>query len=141
MKAKGDIWSFSTGINNEPDDPEIDGPSSGTLEKNYTYTFYSEDLDGDNVSYYIEWGDGNITSWTAYQPSGQPGYIESHSWSEQGTYVIRAKAKDIWGYESGWTTFEVAIPKNKPFNFNSFLLRFLNQHPNLFPVLRNLLGY
>jgi hypothetical protein len=31
-------------------------------------------------------------------------------------------------------------PKSKTFNFNSFLLRFLDQHPNMFHMLRHLLG-
>ncbi|TET63023.1 hypothetical protein E3J48_03235 [Candidatus Aerophobetes bacterium] len=28
----------------------------------------------------------------------------SHSWSAQGTYVVRAKAKDVNGAESGWSS-------------------------------------
>ena len=31
-------------------------------------------------------------------------------------------------------------PKNKPFNMNQLFLRFLEQHPNMFPILQHLLG-
>ena len=31
-------------------------------------------------------------------------------------------------------------PKNKPFNVNPFFLKFLEQHPYLFPVIRQILG-
>lgn len=31
--------------------------------------------------------------------------------------------------------------KNKPYNMNLLFLRFLEQHPNLFPILRHLLGF
>jgi len=37
-------------------------------------------------------------------------------------------------------TYNEQINVNKPFNFNPFFLRLLEQHPNLFPILRNLLG-
>jgi len=34
----------------------------------------------------------------------------------------------------------LATPKNKPFNINLPFLRFLEQHPHMFPILRTLLG-
>jgi len=140
LKSVGDVWSFTIGINHKPDDPTIDGETSGTAGEEYEYTFISEDQDGDNVSYYIEWRDpdGNITDWTPFQAQGSPGYKESHSWPE-GTYTIRAKAKDIWGYESGWSYLEVTHPKIKAFNFNFNLLNWLfERFPNMFPIIRNL---
>ncbi|MFX0202258.1 MAG: FG-GAP repeat domain-containing protein, partial [Candidatus Hodarchaeota archaeon] len=59
-----------------PNPPIIDGPPSGKAGNPYTYTFTSTDPDGDDVSYYIKWGDGEITDWTAFQASGPPGYSE-----------------------------------------------------------------
>ena len=105
--------------------PDINGPTSGKPGTPLTYTFTSTDPDGDQVSYYVDWGDGDITDWTDFQPSGDS-YSESHTWTTQGTYVIRAKAKDTEGYESDWGELEVTMPRNKA-SYNSLFLRFLER--------------
>ena len=126
--------------NQAPFPPSIVGETNGKPGTLYPYTFTSIDPDGDQVSYYIEWGDGDITDWTGFQPSGEP-YSESNTWATKGTYIIRAKAKDTDGFESDWGTLEVTMPKNKPFNFNFNLLSWLfERFPNAFPILRQLLG-
>ena len=35
------------------------------------------------------------------------------NWSEEGEYIVKAKAKDPYGAESDWATLEVTVPKNK----------------------------
>ena len=35
---------------------------------------------------------------------------------------------------------KLVTPKNKPYNLNLPFQRFLNNHPNLFPILKQLLG-
>ena len=125
------------GINNPPSDPDIDGPDSGDAGTEYDYDFTSIDPDGDDVSYYIKWGDGHITPWTDFQASNTP-YSESHAWNSQGTFTIEAKAKDSNGAESGWSTLVVTMPRNRA--INTPFLRFLQQFPNAFPILRQLLG-
>jgi len=35
---------------------------------------------------------------------------------------------------------KLATPKNKPFNVNPFFIRFLENHPRMFPLLRQILG-
>ncbi|EMR74673.1 hypothetical protein MBGDF03_00256 [Thermoplasmatales archaeon SCGC AB-540-F20] len=64
----------------------------------------------------------------------------NHTWDFRGIYAIEAKAKDAQGLESDWGTLEINMPKNKAFNINSFFLRFLELHPNIFPIIRYLLG-
>lgn len=123
-------------VNQPPNIPVIDGPNSGKAGTSYPYTFTSIDLEDNDVSYYIRWGDGDITSWTDFQGSGAPGYTESHSWDTQGTYIIQAKAKDINGYESEWKIFTVIMPRNRAY-INS---PFLQNHPHIFPILRYILG-
>ena len=124
--------------NNPPSAPDIDGPTNGKPKTSYPYTFTSVDPEDDDVSYYIRWGDGDITNWTDFQSSGAPGYTESHSWNTQGTFIIQAKAKDINGQESDWKIFTVTMPRNKA--INNLFLQFLQNHPNLFPILRQLFG-
>lgn len=123
--------------NQPPSAPQINGPTSGSAGTSYPYTFTSTDPDGDDVSYYIKWGDGATTAWTSYQASGTA-YSESHTWSSQGTYTIEAKAKDTDGAESGWGTLQVTIPRNRA--LNSPFIKFLQQFPNAFPILKYLLG-
>ena len=124
-------------LNDPPSSPTIDGQINGENGKAYPYTFTSIDPDGDDVSYFIRWGDGEETDWTTFQASGPPGYIESHSWDTQGTYIIQAKAKDIYGAESDWGTLTVTMPRNKVI-ITPFLI-WLQRHPNMFPLLQLLL--
>ncbi|MCJ7697710.1 MAG: hypothetical protein MUO73_05215, partial [Thermoplasmata archaeon] len=95
--------------NAAPDMPIINGPTKGISGVSYNYTFMSSDPDGDNVFYYIEWGDGTNTSWIGPYLSGEIVNI-SHSWMNEGMYSIKAKAKDIDDTESSWSEpFRVEI--------------------------------
>jgi len=105
-------------IDVQPDNPTITGNTDGKFGTAYNYNFVSSDPDGDTVCYYIKWGDGFETPWTTLQPSGSPGYSESHIWTTKGTYIIQAKTKDSYGMESDWATLVVTMPKNKQVNYN-----------------------
>ncbi|MEE9572719.1 MAG: hypothetical protein V3W20_06725, partial [Candidatus Neomarinimicrobiota bacterium] len=65
-----------------PSVPLISGPSTGQAETAYDFTFTSEDPNGDDVSYYIKWDDGDTTPWTTLQASGTP-YAKSHTWDNK----------------------------------------------------------
>ena len=119
-----------------PSNPVITGEDDGNAGTPYTYTFTSSDPDGDTISYYIKWGDGDTTSWTS--ASSSP-YQEDHTY-ESGTFTIEAQAKDNTGLTSWWGTYQVTMPRNIVFNFNQLFLRFLEAHPNAFPMLRYILG-
>jgi hypothetical protein len=47
------------GKNQPPNAPNIDGPSNGKPNTEYTFTFVSTDPDGDAVMYNVDWGDGD----------------------------------------------------------------------------------
>ena len=130
------IYGFD---NQPPSNPTITGPTSGKPGTSYSYTFTTAlDPDGDEVSYYIEWGDNSTSGWTGYIPSGPPGYSESHSWSSNDNYTIRCKAKDEFDAESGWGELTVKIPRDK--SINNLFLRFLQSHPYLFPIIKHILN-
>jgi len=133
-----DILTVTIVENAPPNIPDITGPTNGKPEMTYKYNFVSEDIDGDNICYYIEWGDGNYEDWFGPYSSGIP-QSKNHSWSAKDTYTIRCKARDEVGAESEWGTLEITIPKNKQFNMNSFFLKFLENHPSMFPILRQIL--
>jgi len=122
-----------------PNAPSITGETNGKAGTEYEYTFNATDPDGDDVKYYIDWGDGS-TDETVFAASGIPVTV-SHTWVEKDTYTITAKARDIYGAEGPEATLEVSMPKNKPFNFNFNLLEWLfERFPHAFPILRYILG-
>jgi len=129
------IFTTESASNNPPNKPIIDGPISGNIGISYTFTFTSTDPDEDDVKYHIEWGDGTITDSIGFQASGSS-YSEKHTWYIIGSYVIKAKAKDIYGAESDWATFEVSMPRSKVFNI--LFLRLLNNHPYLFKLINTM---
>ncbi len=115
--------------NTPPEIPDIDGPTSGSAGTAYTYTFNSVDSNGDDVYYNITWGDGYVEIWDGPHTSGTDFDID-HTYANQGTYTIEAKAKDTNGAESDWGILEVTMPRNKV-AFNSWFLCFLEQFPLL----------
>ena len=131
-------WAWIQESNNPPNVPIITGEVEGSIYENYFYTFVTSDPDGSILYFYIEWGDGADSGWIGAFNSGEE-CVMPYRWSEEGTYVIRAKARDPYNEESDWAYLEVTMPVNQPVQyplFNWFLERF----PNTFPILRNLLG-
>ena len=121
------------GDNSPPAPPVINGIVNGKVGTDYTYIFTSIDIDGDQVFYYIDWGDGNSSGWIGPYESGED-ITDKHMWSEGGTYTIRAKAKDIYDHESNWGTLSVKIPRNKV-TTNLLLPWFLERFPMLIRLL------
>jgi len=95
-----------------PNAPTITGVEEGKASKEYQYNFVSVDQEGDDVYYYIDWGDNETEDWLGPYESGQSIDV-AHTWDEEGFFVIKAKAKDINGAESDWATLEVEMPKIK----------------------------
>ena len=123
--------------NNPPDAPTITGPTRGKSGVEYDYEFTATDLNGDEIYYYIEWGDDNVEDWFGPFESGEE-VIVGHTWFEKETYTIRAKAKDTFDAESAWGTFEVSMPRDKLLT-NTLFMWLLERFPNAFPILRNIL--
>jgi hypothetical protein len=127
--------------NDSPDTPIIDGTTQGNAGIEYTYTFNSEDPDGNDVYYYVMWDDGYTEVWDGPHASGADADI-AHTYDKQGEFTIQAKAKDVNGAESDWAELTVKMPRDKTINniFLRFLENFLQSHPNICPILRHLLG-
>jgi len=134
-----DIFSFERYIgidfmtvpitdNSPPDKPTISGEANGKPNTEYEYKFISTDPEEDNITYCIDWGDD--TEEVCIGP-----YLSSieasttHTWSEKGNYIIKAKARDVNGAESNWATLSVSMPKNKLSNMI------------LFKIFENLFSY
>jgi len=136
--GKGYLHAFGKVDSNvPPETPTITGTTNGTAGEEYLYYFASIDPDNNPVSYYIDWGDGTIDEWRIEGASGERVWAE-RAYTSQGTYTIKAKAKDTLNEESDWATLSVSMPKNKA--INTPFLNFLDNHPQIFPILRQLLG-
>jgi len=109
------VWSdpLIVAIDNDPSNPPtIDGPASGEAGTEYEYTFSADDPDGDDIYLYIDWDDDTFEEWIGPYSSGEE-VIVAHTWSEQGTYIVKAKAKDVFDAESDWGYLEVTMPFNQ----------------------------
>ncbi len=113
--------------NNPPEKPSISGPASGNKNTEYEYTFSTSDPDGDDVFYFIDWGDNSTSEWLGPFNSGEEAK-SSHIWNEDGVYLIRVKSKDMDDAESEWETLEVNMPKNKPIltQYITYIYNYIN---------------
>ena len=73
--------------------------------------------------------------------TNQKASYSKQTWStaaRSGRFTIEAKAKDTKGAESEWAELEIIMPKNKL--IKTPFLRFLENHPHLYPLIRQILG-
>jgi hypothetical protein len=94
---------LETGTNKRPDKPELPtGPDSGYVGTSYSFTTSTTDPNNDNVYYQFDWDGGNQSFWSNFVASGTS-IIMSHTWQTEGTYSVKARAKDIHGLTSLWS--------------------------------------
>ena len=153
IAADGTVYIGSTGIwfgnalhafgavesNAPPKSPTISGSTEGVAGKEYYYMFSISDPDNNPVQIFVDWGDGT----NAWSYESVPGYSirMSHTWGSQGTYIIKAKARDTLGAESNWTTLQVTMPLSYEPPHYPFITWLVERFPNAFPILRYLLGF
>lgn len=126
--------------NQPPNPPTITGPIKAKIKVATAYNFTTTDPNGDDFYYFVDWGDGTNSSWIGPYSSGDL-INESHTWSKEGTYTIKAKAKDVYGNESDWGTLSVTMPTSYNIPFEPFWERLFERFPSAFPILRHLMGY
>ncbi len=136
-----DVWVIKTGDeghNHPPDVPHIECPLSVKAGEKCNFNVTSADPNNDNISYFIDWGDGTNTDWSDFTISGNK-ITFNHAWEKKGTYIIKVKAKDAFNAESKWSEIEIKTPKNKNI-IHPLFLRFLEIFQNLFIILGILLN-
>ncbi len=117
---------------NKPDRPS--GEMSGRVGGVYTYYSRSTDPDGDDIYYYIDWGDGSYSGWIGPYTSGSI-VSASHTWITPGSYEIRVKAKDVHGAESEWSD---PLPVSMPlFSFQHIGILIKPMVPDLLKSILN----
>ena len=127
------LHAFGTSNPNAPEAPSIDGETNGEAGVEYEYTFTTIDPNGDDVFYYIEWGNGEFEDWFGPYNSAEE-VVVRHTWDEQDTYTIRARAKDtdnLWG---PWGELEVTMPVNQQSPY-PLLELFRERFPLLYQIM------
>jgi hypothetical protein len=133
-----DLW-MDAAINNEiPNPPTINAPEKGDPGEEIEITVTADDPEGEDVYYFVDWGDGVLSGWIGPYESGETATL-THTWSEEKIYDIKARTKDENGLESEWSTTEINLPVNynKPFYFHELLENFFER----FPVIKNIFQF
>ena len=118
--------------NTPPSNPMIDGPVKGKPNVELEYIVSADDSQGDDVSFFIEWGD-NTYIMDGPVSSGSELSI-FHTWTSKGEYEIKIKSIDQYGADSGWTTLKVSMPKNKSKTTISPII--IEKHPILYKLFQ-----
>ncbi|MCU0850416.1 MAG: C25 family cysteine peptidase [Candidatus Thermoplasmatota archaeon] len=149
VKAR-DVWGAGSGWSEElpvtitdntpPTVPEVTGPAEGKPGNPYLFNMVSTDAQDQTIYYFVDWGDGTTTDWLGPYLSGTQIH-QTHSWADEGSYTVKVKAKDSMNSESDWGELTVAMPTEYKFTLLGFIQQLLGMFPNLFPILRHLVGY
>ena len=95
-------FSILNNYNYPPTIPQVIGPSAVGNGINFDFTANTTDPEGDQIYYFFDWGNGNISGWLGPVNSSES-VTTSYAWRDDGNYTIRVKAKDIFGGESNWS--------------------------------------
>ncbi len=107
--------TISVITNSPPETPDTpSGPSQGSINNIYTFSTNTNDPEEDSIAYQFNWGDSTYSEWSDYLSNGQSIY-SAHSYSSEGIYSVKVKAKDIKGAESEWSDeHQITISGNTP---------------------------
>ncbi len=123
--------------NNKPDKPSTpSGPTNGIPYITYEYTSMATDPDNNLISYCYSWGDGT-NLFERWYDSGSL-VVAPHKWTKRGNYEIKVRVRDEFGLVSEWSD-PLVITMSKSKIIHTPFLRFLQDHPQLFSILRYLL--
>jgi hypothetical protein len=149
VKAR-DIWGAGSAIsdpltivitdNTPPHKPTITGPSTVKPNVEQTYTLTGTDDQNQDLTFYIDWGDGNAVTGLGPYHSGET-FTMTHTFTIRGTYTVKTRSTDTAGATSEWATLEVAVPTEYRFSLNVLFQQLFERFPNAFPILRQLMGY
>ena len=121
--------------NAQPLAPTITGPSVGKKGTSCTFSFVTTDPDGDDISYYVDWGDGATEDWDGPYASGK-GSSASHAWSTDGVFNVKVKARDSNGLEGPWGVHQISMPRAKVANLVLEIIKMILQR---FPIIEQII--
>ena len=120
------LWNFTTKVNHPPETPSKPyGPIRGDAGEELQFVTSTFDPDKDDIYYWFDWGNGNNSGWIGPFHSNEI-VNASYTWLEGGDYLIRVKAKDVYGAESNWSqnfSIHIVEPILQIDNFGGGFLR------------------
>jgi len=122
-----------------PEKPTLSGEISGNINQDYTYYASSTDPNNEDLYYYFNWDDGTNSGWLGPYESGEE-CSTTHSWSKQGNYEIKVRAKDVNGIISDWSDpLSVTMPKNRLLIRCSIIQKILENYPILYKLFSKII--
>lgn len=129
MREAVSDWSeaLAVVVGRSPRTPSLRGGArDGWIDSTYVWEVVSTDLDGNPVSYVIDWGDGTLDTTTQY-PSGSWVPVE-HAWAEPDSHYLRARSIDVTGLESDWSE-AIGVRIRDPLGPGILLWRYATRGP------------
>jgi len=81
------------------------GPDTVATGAAAGFTVRGSDADGDAVQTRIDWGDGQVSDWSAFSETSDV-FTASHAYHSPTSCVLRALARDVYGATSVWQTVQ-----------------------------------
>jgi len=126
--------------NEPPDPPIITAPEKVQRGKLFTVEAVTTDPEGDDV-YYRDEFKGCAGPWFGPYSSGQVYKYMITITGSPGSYTLGIQSKDAHDAESEWSYVQINVTKIKTINTSfQWLKTWLHSYPNMFPILRQLLG-
>jgi hypothetical protein len=126
-------------VQGTPEKPTLSGETSGKINQEYTYFAITTDPNNDDIFYWFDWDDGTNSGWIGPNESGEE-CSTTHSWSKQGDYEVKVRAKDVNGIISDWSDpLSVTMPKNKLLIRGSIIFKILESHPIFYKLFKRII--
>ncbi len=129
------ITIFNFDENNPPNSPILGGISEGYTRKEYEFSIESNDSEGDEIYYLINWDDESSNEWIGPFESGEKVCV-NQTWNKEGEYEIKAKARDITGEESDWSEVKTISIKDFDENNVKIIIKTISSG-QIFATIRN----
>jgi len=98
ISSVNSLYCYGDQRNTPPETPAApEGPTEGQRNTKYHFTAQNvDDINGDDLYYLFDWGDGEDSGWIGPFNAGEEITIPAwHKWTEAGDYEIRVQAKDV----------------------------------------------
>jgi hypothetical protein len=116
--------------NSPPNTPIIEGPTEIKPGEDCWYNISYFDPDGTPIYIRAIIFDEDWGTWWGPIESGEWELNWYGNWTEEGDYIVKAKARDAYNAESDWAIIEVSVTKNKNINeFNPWISRLIERFP------------
>ena len=115
----------------------ISCPKDLTCGKEYKFNFVLNDPDGDNLTYFVNWGDGFYETFGPYKPNQT--FCITHKWQLLGNFTVFILAFDDFGAcAEGTDMFNVTVSIDNA--TKNIFERFLEKHIRLEMVIQEIIG-